>query len=255
MATAPVSSNEVEIRECVSVPDLDSCLQLQRDVFGFPELEVSPRRHLVVSREAGGWTLGAFAGKTMVGFVHHMVGVRGREVIGYSHMMAVSQAAQNQGVGARLKWAQRERALAEGVKFIRWTWDPMQARNAHFNLNRLGVEVSAYADNFYGTNYSVAGNYDGADRGLDSDRLIAYWHLDSDRVQTIADGKPSAPETIEREIAIPADWSGLVKADVAKARAEQLRVRAEFQNAFTEGLICTGFTRDDGQPRYLLTSG
>jgi predicted GNAT superfamily acetyltransferase len=243
----------VEIRECVSVAEMDACLQLQREVFGFPELEVSPRRHLVVSREAGGWTLGAFIGDAMVGFVHHMVAVRGRELIGYSHMMAVSQTVQNHGIGARLKWAQRERALSEGVKFIRWTWDPMQARNAHLNLNRLGVVVRAYADNFYGTNYSVAGNYDGADRGLDSDRLIAHWHLDSERVRALADGEPLPTETIHREIAIPADWSDLVKADAAGARLEQLRVRQEFQSAFDEGLIGTGFTRENDAPRYLLT--
>jgi predicted GNAT superfamily acetyltransferase len=245
----------VEIRECSTVAELDACLQLQRDVFHFPELEVSPRRHLVVSRESGGWTLGAFAGDEMVGFVHHLVGLRGREVIGYSHMMAVSQTVQNQGIGARLKWAQRERALNEGVKFIRWTWDPMQARNAHFNLNRLGVVVRSYAPNFYGTNYSVAGSYDGADRGIDSDRLFAEWALDSDRVQAHAKGAAPGPASIEREIAIPADWSGLVKSDVAVARAEQLRVRAEFEEAFSAGLICTGFVRDDRAPRYLMQIG
>lgn len=253
IAATPSNSEEVAIRECVSVAELDASLQLQRDVFGFPELEVSPRRHLVVSREAGGWTLGAFDGETMVGFVHHMVGVRYGEVIGYSHMMAVSKEYQNRGVGAQLKWAQRERALSEGVKFIRWTWDPMQARNAHFNLNRLGVVVRAYADNFYGTNYSVAGNYDGADRGLDSDRLVAHWHLDSARVRAIAEGSMPDAVAIEREIAIPADWSGLVNKDVASARAEQLRVQHEFQVAFEEGLICTGFASDTERPRYLLT--
>ncbi len=252
-ATVPANSSEVEIRECVSVAELDACLQLQRDVFGFPELEVSPRRHLVVSREAGGWTLGAFAGEGMVGFVQHMVGVRQREIIGYSHMMAVTRGYQNRGVGARLKWAQRERALSEGVNFIRWTWDPMQARNAHFNLNRLGVVVPKFADNFYGTNYSVAGNYDGADRGLDSDRLIAYWHLDSARVHAIADGKPLALGAVESEIMIPADWSGLVQRDPAAARQEQLRVRAEFQTAFDRGAVCTGFVRDGRRPRYVLT--
>lgn len=253
VATTPANSSEVEVRECISAADLDACLQLQRDVFGFPELEVSPRRHLVVSRQAGGWTLGAFAGEEMVGFVHHMVGVQDQQIIGYSHMMAVSAAVQNQGVGAQLKWAQRDRALAEGVNFIRWTWDPMQARNAHFNLNRLGVVVRSYADNFYGTNYSVAGNYDGADRGLDSDRLVAHWHLDSERVRATANGQRATAGAAEHEIAIPADWAGLIKNNVAGARAEQIRVRDEFQNAFAEGLTCTGFVRDANRPRYLLT--
>jgi predicted GNAT superfamily acetyltransferase len=252
VASATTNSNTVEIRECLTMAEYDGCLQLQREVFGFPELEVSPRRHLVVSREAGGWTLVAVQDGAMVGFVHHLAAVRGGEIIGYSHMMAVSAAVQNQGIGARLKWAQRERALAEGVRFIRWTWDPMQARNAHFNLNRLGVVVHAYAENFYGTNYSVAGRYDGSGQGLDSDRLFAEWHLDSARVRRIAEGAVAEIGPVECEIAVPADWSSLVKTDPAAARVEQLRVRGEFQSAFADGLVCTGFVRDDAVPRYLL---
>jgi predicted GNAT superfamily acetyltransferase len=247
-----LDSAEVQIRPCETVEEFDGCLDLQREVFGFPELEVSPRRHLVVSREAGGWTLGAFLGSEMVGFVHHLAAVRRREIIGYSHMMAVSQKVQNLGIGARLKFAQRDRALSEGVRFIRWTWDPMQARNAHFNLNRLGVVVRAYADNFYGTNYSVAGRYDGTGAGLDSDRLFAEWELDSERVQGIVEGRLAVPGTVEREIRIPPNWSTLVKDDPVTARREQLRVRQEFQQAFAGGLICTAFARDGAAPRYLL---
>ena len=129
------------IRECTTIEEFDGCLSLQREAFGLPDLELSPRRHLIVSRQAGGWTLGAFVAERMVGFVHHLAAVRGDdEIFGYSHMMAVAKDYQNKGVGARLKWAQRERALSEGRKLIKWTWDPMQARNAHFNLNRLGVD-------------------------------------------------------------------------------------------------------------------
>ena len=127
------------IRECVSVEELDACVRLQREAFGLPDLELSPRRHLVVARAAGGWVLGAFDGPALVGFVLHLAAARGDEVIGYSHMMAVAPGQQDRGVGARLKWAQRERALAEGRRLIRWTWEPMRARNAHFHLNRLGV--------------------------------------------------------------------------------------------------------------------
>src|SRR5512132_580115 len=98
--------DHIVIRECVSIDELDSCTRLQREVFGLPDLEISPRRHLVVSRQAGGWTLGAFvaqeSGEQLVGFVHHLAAVRGNEIFGYSHMMAVAHEYQNQGVGARL---------------------------------------------------------------------------------------------------------------------------------------------------------
>ncbi|HEX6732821.1 MAG TPA: GNAT family N-acetyltransferase, partial [Pyrinomonadaceae bacterium] len=143
------------IRECTTIEELDHCTSLQREAFDLPDLEISPRRHLIVSRQAGGWTLGAFVGDRLVGFVHHLAAVRpNNEVFGYSHMMAVARDVQNLGIGARLKWAQRKRVLSEGRDFIKWTWDPMQARNAHFNLNRLGVVVDTFADNFYGTDYN-----------------------------------------------------------------------------------------------------
>src|SRR5437588_2065001 len=100
---------EITIRECCTVDELDACTKLQREVFGLPDLEVSPRRHLIVSRQAGGWTLGAFANDRLVGFVHHLAAVGANdEIFGYSHMMAVAADMQNQGIGARLKWAQRD---------------------------------------------------------------------------------------------------------------------------------------------------
>src|SRR5947207_11530673 len=176
--------DNIVIRECISINELDSCIRLQREVFGLPDLEISPRRHLIVSRKAGGWTLGAFAGGQLVGFVHHLAAVDGNEIFGYSHMMAVAADFQNQGVGAQLKWAQRERALAEGRDFIKWTFEPMRARNAHFNLNRLGVVVREYAVNFYGTDYSTNPVEKGSSAsGIDSDRLFASWELRSPRVE------------------------------------------------------------------------
>ena len=243
------------IRECTTIDELDSCIRLQREVFGLPDLEISPRRHLIVTRQAGGWTLGAFVNERLVGFVHHMAAIRGNEIFGYSHVMAVDPDYQNQGVGARLKWSQRERAIQEGRSFIKWTWDPMQARNAHFNLNRLGVTVGAYAVNFYGTDYGASpapANLEAA--GIDSDRLFASWELDSPRVIRLANN--SSPEPVPLKpaalIEIPANWSKLCRADAVHARKEQLRVRSEFQQALSAGLIAAGFERSTEQPRYLL---
>ena len=245
--------NEIAIRECTTIADLDRCVSLQRDVFGLPDLEISPRRHLVVSRCAGGWTLGAFTAQDrLAGFVHHLAAVRGSEIFGYSHMMAVDREFQNKGVGARLKWAQRERALGEGRRFIKWTWDPMQSRNAHFNLNRLGVVVRSYAENFYGTDYGLDQTHQ-AGPGLDTDRLFAEWEITSPRVNKLGDG--ARLETRAGSVAsieIPADWSRAVKADPLSAKKEQLRVRSEFQEAFSSGLVCAGFDRNAERPSYLL---
>jgi predicted GNAT superfamily acetyltransferase len=243
----------LEIREVTSIGEYDSCVRLQREVFGLPDLEISPRRHLIVSRMAGGWTLGAFAGETLVGFVHHLAAVSGDEIFGYSHMMAVAQEYQNRGVGAQLKWAQRKRALSEGRDFIKWTFEPMRARNAHFNLNRLGVTVREYAVNFYGTDYVTNPVEKAAGiSGMDSDRLFASWDLRSPRVEALAAGREFPLGAADQVIEIPADFSELLKSDRALGKAELRRVREEFSKALGTGLICRGFERDPQKPRYLF---
>ena len=238
---------ETTIRECTTIEEFDTCIHLQREAFGHSDLDLSPLRHFVVSRQAGGWTLGAFVGERMVGFVHHLAAVRGDEIFGYSHMMAVAKDSQNKGIGARLKWAQRERALGEGRKLIKWTWDPMQARNAHFNLNRLGAFVETYAENFYGVDQRT---------GLQNDRLFAMWYLDSPRVSRLASGS-AAPISARAAttIAIPTDWNALVKQDTRRAREVAAHVRAEFKHAFEQQLICAGLERGEEQSKYLFFKG
>jgi predicted GNAT superfamily acetyltransferase len=252
-ATSAQQNELLEIREVTSVDEYDSCIRLQREVFGLPDLEISPRRHLIVSRMAGGWTLGAFVEGTLVGFVHHLAAVSGEEIFGYSHMMAVAAEYQNRGVGARLKWAQRMRALSEGRDFIKWTFEPMRARNAHFNLNRLGVVVREYAVNFYGTDYSTnpAEKASGIS-GMDSDRLFASWDLNSPRVKALADELEYPLGAPDQVIVIPADFSELLKSDPETGKREQLRVREEFVAALLAGFICRAFERDEKRPRYLF---
>src|SRR5713101_4185685 len=246
-------SSDIEIREVTAIEEYNACVLLQREVFGLPDLEISPRRHLIVSHEAGGWTLGAFVGERLVGFVLHLAAVRDAEIFGYSHMMAVAADYQNRGVGARLKWAQRARALSEGRDFIKWTFEPTRARNAHFNLNRLGVVVRDYAVNFYGTD-SVTNPAEKAAgvSGMDSDRLFASWELRSPRVEASTAGAEYSLPDPDRIIEIPADYSALLKSNPLAGKREQLRVREEFLKALGDGLVCRAFERDMKRPRYLF---
>lgn len=243
----------VDIRQVNTIEEFDACVQLQRDVFGLPDLEISPRRHLIVTTQAGGWALGAFVAEKLIGFVLHLPAVRKDDVFGYSHMMAVAAEYQNQGVGAQLKWAQRARALSEGRDFVKWTFEPIRARNAHFNLNRLGVVVRSYAVNFYGTDYATnPAERSAGPLGMDSDRLFADWELRSPRVEALADGRKYSMGEPEHKIEIPNDFSGLLKSDPDAARQESLRIREEFVRAFASGLVCRGFERDEKRPKYLL---
>jgi predicted GNAT superfamily acetyltransferase len=246
-------STEIEIREVSSMKEYDACIKLQREVFGLPDLEISPRRHLIVSREAGGWTLAAFKDGKIIGFVHHLAAVRGAEIFGYSHMMAVAADYQNFGVGAKLKWAQRERALAEGRDFIKWTFEPLRSRNAHFNLNRLGVVIRDFAVNFYGTDYvtnpveKLAGI-----SGMDSDRLFASWELRAPRVEAFAAGQDLPLGAPDKVIEIPPDFATLLKSDPDSAKREQLRVRQEFLELLGSGWVCRAFDRKAARPQYLF---
>lgn len=242
---------QVELRECTTLDDLAACVDLQREVFALPEIEISPVRHFIVTKNAGGFILGAFNGGELVGFVLSVPAFLRGEKAFYSHMTAVRAGFQGAGIGARLKWAQRARALELGVKFIKWTFEPIKARNAFFNLEKLGAIVTEYEENFYGTDYSTTEKI-----GLASDRLFAEWHLESEKVTSLAEGRAfvesGEPAAL---VVVPANWSELVSQDPEAALAAQLRIREEFQTAFEMGLVGRGFVRDDAKPYYVLYRG
>ncbi|MDQ2745698.1 MAG: acetyltransferase, partial [Acidobacteriota bacterium] len=156
------------------------------------------------------------------------------------------------GIGAALKWAQREESLRRGVDFIKWTFQPVQSRNAFFNLEKLGAFVKHYEPNFYGTDYSTVGGQT-KNSGLDSDRLFAEWHLRSEKVEKLAQGEDFRESgAIIKRIELRFDWNELVKNDFSRAVAEQTRIKKEFQAAFAENLICRSFERVGENSAYQL---
>lgn len=246
--------NEIEIRECATLDELAECVQLQREVFALPEVELSPVRHFVVTRNAGGFTLGAYAGDRLAGFVLSVPAFQRGERAYYSHMTGVRPEYQSLGIGAKLKWAQRTRALSLGVRYLKWTFEPVKARNAHFNLEKLGATVREIQINFYGTDYATDPG-SGRKIGMQSDRLFAEWDLESPKVEALAAGRKYAePGEPAATVEIMNDWLGLLDSDPEKALAEQLRIREEFVAGFERGLIGRAFRRDDEHPMYLLYS-
>lgn len=244
--------HDLDIRECVTLEELAGCVALQRAVFALPEIEISPVRHFVVTKNAGGFTLGAFAGGELVGFVLSVPAFLRSERAFYSHMTAVRQDFQGFGVGAALKWAQRKRSLEIGVKFVKWTFEPWKARNAFFNLEKLGAIVREYHPNFYGVDYSTSST-GGKPIGLASDRLFAEWELESEKAAVLAEGGSYDEKSpVRSTITVAADWASLVEDAPADALVDQLRIRGEFESAFADGLICRGFDRMGAEPCYLL---
>ncbi|MCW5959540.1 MAG: GNAT family N-acetyltransferase [Pyrinomonadaceae bacterium] len=242
-------NQNIEIREVETFEEMDECLELQRRVFSFSDIDVSPRRHLVVTKQSGGFTLGAYDGKKIVGLTITVPSFTGHKRAFYSHMAAVDPDYQSFGIGAAMKWAQRERASSVGVNYIKWTFQPVQARNAFFNLEKLGAVIKQYVPNFYGTGFTTIG----AKADLESDRVYAEWELDSEKTLAFSKNeKFTEAGDVVRTIEIPSGWNELLESDIKKAEQEQERIKREFQEAFAAGLICKGFQRDTEHPKYLF---
>jgi predicted GNAT superfamily acetyltransferase len=243
-------SPEYLIRDCATIEDYAACLEMQRTVWGFEPLDITPLRSFVITRRGGGFTLGAFdrSGK-LLGFAHALPAFDEKlRPYYYSQMLAVDPALQNLGIGIRLKLAQREHALKTGIELMTWTFDPLQSRNAYFNLARLGGVIRHYMVNYYG-NQSTSILH----RGLDTDRVLIQWWMRSTRVIDAINGQSRAEE-VEAIIEVPREIEAVKRRDLDEARNWQIRVRTEFLNRLGEGLYCIGFESDrmSGKSRYLL---
>jgi predicted GNAT superfamily acetyltransferase len=243
-------SPEYLIRDCATIEDYAACLEMQRTVWGFEPLDITPLRSFVITRRGGGFTLGAFdrSGK-LLGFAHALPAFDEKlRPYYYSQMLAVDPALQNLGIGISLKLAQREHALKTGIELMTWTFDPLQSRNAYFNLARLGGVIRHYMVNYYG-NQSTSILH----RGLDTDRVLIQWWMRSTRVIDAINGQSRAEE-VEAIIEVPREIEAVKRRDLDEARNWQIRVRTEFLNRLGEGLYCIGFESDrmSGKSRYLF---
>ncbi|MDR1825116.1 MAG: GNAT family N-acetyltransferase [Bifidobacteriaceae bacterium] len=161
----------------------------------------------------------------------------------HSHIAGVLPDHEGRGIGRALKLHQRAWVLERGVTHMSWTFDPLVARNAHFNLTRLGGRAAAFLENFYGH------MSDGRNAGQESDRIMVEWELDSPAVQALADGAaPVEPDHVG-SIAVPADIEAIRQADPEQAVKWRIALREELQDAFDQDLQIVGFDRHDG---YLL---
>lgn len=246
----------VAIRKACSRADYDACVALQREVWGLADLEVTSALQLIATVHAGGLLLLAERGGEAVGFCYALAGFVAGEAHLHSDMLAVRKAARAAGVGRRLKWAQRDEALARGLRLVTWTFDPLRARNARLNLRHLGATCREYRPDFYGRTSSALHH------GLATDRLLARWALDAPRVCALAAGAdPRETARVVREanearrtIEIPTDWDAVAR-DAEAAVEWQARVRAQFEEAFAEGFEAVDFdVAPDGRGYYELST-
>jgi len=255
------------IRPLASLEDYAACVSLQEETWGAGFSERVPTAILKVSQRIGGVTAGAFdEDGRMLGFVFGMTGVEGGQLVHWSDMLAVRPELHNHGLGRRLKEYQRDVLRQIGVRRIYWTFDPLVARNAHFNFNRLGVYAVEYVENMYGGNTASA-----LHRGVGTDRFVVAWpigenvpsHLTGERTPGIAGDAPvlntggelnlpgdATPVRIE----VPCDIAAVQSRAVGDAAAWRSSTRQAFRAAEHAGYVVSGFYRDASAGRcfYLL---
>ena len=267
-AAPNMESAGVSVRLLASLQDFRACVGLQAEVWGAGYTDGVPASLLQVSMYVGGIVLGAFtpAGE-MVGFLFGLTGVDHGEIVHWSHLLGVRDAARDLGVGRLLKETQRTLLAARGVRRMSWTFDPLVAKNAYLNLNRLGARVVAYVPDMYGTTTSPL------HFGLATDRLIVSCDTQSPPrtpeitaaeaatlpVLTLAarDGDLSMetgePRTAFR-IEVPTDIRRVIERSPAEAVAWRESVRVHLQWSLAHGYDVTGVHRDvaAGRTFYVL---
>jgi predicted GNAT superfamily acetyltransferase len=236
----------MRIRDASSHQDLDEVTRIQREVWKVEDIDIVGRIQLRASQHAGGSVLIAEEDDgAIAGFAYAFPAFEPGETFWHSDMLAVRPRFRGGRVGQALKWAQRDAGLGKGIRRITWTFDPMQAGNAHLNLELLGVTVREYLRDFYGVTSSDLHH------GLPTDRLLASWDLESPRVAALSRGEKPAPALAEATVVIPPAWNDLVGREPQRARDEQRRVATELEAGFARGLAVTGF--DKAAASYVLS--
>ena len=259
------ASAEILVRHCHGLSEFEACVELQKRVWSGADIDVVPLPLFVVAAETGGQVLGAFAGagpagagEKMIGFTMALAGVREGKPYLHSHMTAVLEGHRDRGIGRKLKLFQRQDALGRGITLVEWTFDPLELKNAHFNLMRLGAIVRRFLPNCYGITSSPLHG------GLPTDRLVAEWWLASHRVEILAEPPPLGEGTgnavamyLPRaesvvSIRVPANIGELRQHDSARALRVQSEIREQFQHWLGRGYAATAVALKADGGNYLL---
>ncbi len=252
-------------------------------MWGVSDRDVLPFALAIATKEAGNLWLGAFDGATLAAFSFAFLGLDENRLTLHSHLLAVRAPYRSLNLGYKLKQAQRERALALGIKRITWTFDPLQSKNAHLNFAKLGVVSGRYKTDFYGPESSSTLHRNG------TDRLWVTWALGSRRVQARTQGKGNRNEMLDAlsllaplvlfngngrpvrsslgtaiarqrlAIEIPCNIAAIEERDMPLARDWRLATRWAFSEALRSGFFVAEFCRairgQQGPGVYLLEKG
>jgi predicted GNAT superfamily acetyltransferase len=247
---------QIRIAPVTALGDFERCVEVQLAVWGYSDGDLIPKRVFIVAERIGGQVIAAFDRDVMVGFAMSLPGYRGGKSYLHSHMLAVLPEYRNAGLGRRLKLAQRDDALARGFDLMEWTFDPLEIKNAHLNIVRLGAIARRYMPDFYGPSTSPLQG------GLPTDRLVAEWWLRSKRVRRVL-GELDDEEAesvgysaqIMVQVQVPVEVRDWKQSPDQRKLAESLqtRNRLALESAFARGLAITGYERSQaGDGCFLL---
>ena len=237
----------IQVRSLTEHDQFREAVSLQQEIWGFEDFELLPVRLFVVATKVGGQAFGAYDGNRMVGFCLSIPGLKaGGGYYLHSHMLGVANEYRNAGVGRALKLAQRDDALRRGIALIEWTFDPLEIKNAYFNMERLGAIVRRFVPNQYGMTTSHL------HAGLPTDRLVAEWWVGSERVNATIDSRPFQRPLPEARVAVPANIAQLRADDLERARKIQAGIGDQFQEYFRRGMAVIGFERTAEAGVYLI---
>jgi predicted GNAT superfamily acetyltransferase len=242
--TSGPSVPEIDIRHCTTLDDYEACVRIEHITWG-PEL-AEPTGMFVVAHHTGGQVFAAFDGAKMVGFTLALAGTRAGRIFLHSHQTAVLPEYRDRGVGRRLKLFQREDALRRAINLVEWTFDPLELKNAHFNLVRLGAVARRLIPNCYGITKSPLHS------GLPTDRLVAEWWLDSARVKAIVENNPLVAHASAERVPVPADIAGTKAQDPEAAARIQTGLRGQLLRAFAKGQVATSVDAQVARTDYVL---
>jgi predicted GNAT superfamily acetyltransferase len=245
-ATTSAVQHGIRIRMMTAAQEMSVCVELQQRIWGYAPIDTVPDQIFVVARKTGGQVMTAYDGEMPVGFSLAFAALRDGRSYLHSHMVGVLEEYQNRGVGRLLKLAQHEDALARGVDLMEWTFDPLQLKNAHFNIERLGAMVRRYVPNLYGRTSSPL------HAGLPTDRLVAEWWVRSERVKDVLAGKPRVAISDCERIAIPAGIREICRDEPQRAENIQAKVREQFSRNFANARAAVGFEFNAQHGTYLL---
>ncbi len=263
------------IREAHSDADYQEVEEIQREAWGFADIDIVPSNLLIASQHAGGMVLCAFENERMLGFAFGFPALEEEQLSIHSDMLAVRKDVRNLQVGFYLKLAQRQRALAQGIKEITWTFDPLQSLNAHLNFTKLGVTSRRYVINFYGETTSSP-----LHQGFGTDRLWVNWNLESEGVKQCVEkiksndllqsksafplalpaallvrtenNQPRLTEDLDEKLSgnpcfieVPQNINALKESDPLLGRAWREATRAAFLAALAAGYTVSDFLKTD----------